>query len=319
MNLQSLTNDMLLDRAERLCQSERKITHMILWHINEIEYRGLFAEKGFSSMFKFLTKHLGYGEGAAWERLHASRLLRKIPLLQEKIESGSLNLTQMANVQKCLNKEARAGNELSVSATVQVLEQIEELNGFDTQKVLAVEFNLPVQQHEVLKPQRDESVRLELTLTKDQMDRLCQVKDLLSHNLHDSTWADVIDCLAAKYIQKSQGKVKATDIVQINSDESSVEAIPAIDKDITPCFSATEKSKRKSIKITSRRELLRKAKQCCEFVDAQSGKRCSGSYQLQIDHKIPLALGGSNHLSNLRVLCRTHNLLEARKAGLRRH
>lgn len=314
MNLQSLTNDSLLDRTEHLCKSERKITHLILWHINEIESRGLFAEKGYSSMFKFLTKHLGYGEGAAWERLHASRLLKKIPVLQEKIETGTLNLTQIANVQKCLNKEARSGNVLSIGEAVQVLSQIEELNGFETQKVLAVEFNLPIQQHEVLKPQRDESVRLELTLTEDQMNRLRQVKHMMSHNLHDATWADVIDALAAKHIEKIQGKEKLVIEKLLVIEDGSVESNDPLG--VTPCFSATEKSKRKSIKITSRRELLSKAGQCCEFTDPKSGIKCNGTYQLQIDHKIPLALGGSNELSNLRVLCRTHNLFAAKQVGL---
>ena len=320
MNLQSFTNELLLDRTERLCQSERKITHVILWHINEIECRGIFAEKGYSSMFKFLTKHLGYGEGAAWERLHASRLLKKIPVLQEKIESGALNLTQMASVQKCLNKEARSGNELTTGEAVQVLSQIEALNGFETQKVLAVEFNLPVQQHEVLKPQRDDSVRLELTLTEDQMERLRQVRDLLSHSLHDATWADVIDCLASKYIQKIQGKEKSGEgKAHLEECAASAEMDGSATQIVTPRFSATEKFKRKCIKITSRRELLIKANHCCEFVDLKSGNRCNGTYQLQIDHKIPLALGGSSELSNLRVLCRTHNLFAAKQVGLRQN
>jgi 5-methylcytosine-specific restriction endonuclease McrA len=58
------------------------------------------------------------------------------------------------------------------------------------------------------------------------------------------------------------------------------------------------------------------AGKCCEYTNPNNGQRCDGVYQLQIDHKIPLALGGSNNPSNLRVLCRTHNLLEARKFGL---
>ncbi|MNT72447.1 HNH endonuclease [compost metagenome] len=75
---------------------------------------------------------------------------------------------------------------------------------------------------------------------------------------------------------------------------------------------------RKSIKITTRRKLMENAGKCCEFVNPINGKRCNGVYQLQVDHKIPVALGGSDEFSNLRILCRTHNLLEAKRYGLNR-
>jgi hypothetical protein len=56
----------------------------------------------------------------------------------------------------------------------------------------------------------------------------------------------------------------------------------------------------------------------CEFVDESTGRRCTSTYQLQEDHIVPLALGGLDHPSNMRCLCRRHNLLEAeRKLGFR--
>ncbi|MGE5085192.1 MAG: HNH endonuclease [Bacillota bacterium] len=82
----------------------------------------------------------------------------------------------------------------------------------------------------------------------------------------------------------------------------------------TPSF--TTARKREHIKITLRRKLLQKASHCCEFVDSKTNARCQSHYQLQIDHRIPRARGGSNTESNLRVLCRTHNLLAAKQWGL---
>ena len=43
----------------------------------------------------------------------------------------------------------------------------------------------------------------------------------------------------------------------------------------------------------------------------QNGGRCKATQNLQIDHVISYALGGTNAASNLRVLCRTHNQLAA--------
>jgi hypothetical protein len=206
MDFTKLSNERLLERTERLVRSERKITHLVLWHINEVECRRLFADLGFSSMYKYLTQHFGYGESAAYERLHASRLLKNIPELSEKIENGTLNLTQMVQVQKCIREGAKAGNKVSLGETLQVLEQIENLTTYETKKVLAVEFNQPIQTHEVIKPQRDESVWLGLTFSAEQMEDLRHVKNLLSHVLPESTWAEVISYMARKQIQKIRRK-----------------------------------------------------------------------------------------------------------------
>jgi 5-methylcytosine-specific restriction endonuclease McrA len=44
-----------------------------------------------------------------------------------------------------------------------------------------------------------------------------------------------------------------------------------------------------------------------------TGKVCGSRYQVQIDHVIPKAFGGSDDPENLRPLCRQHNLLMAER------
>jgi hypothetical protein len=308
MDLSQVQNKVLISNFENWVRSERKITHTILWYINEIEYRRSFAELGYESMTKYLTRGMGYSESSAYERVKAARLLRKIPHLGEKIEKGALNLTQMVQVSTCLNKDAKASGEFNIDKAVQVFAQIETKSGFTTQKILAVEFNQPIQMHEVLKPQRDESVRLELTLTDSQMEKLRHVKDLLTHSLPHGNWADVITFLAEKHIQKIEGKaiVKSGDSLSEGKEQVSIAVAP----------SATVARKRKYISLATRREVMAKAGNRCEYVDDQSKRRCEGKYQVQTDHRIAVAHGGTNHPANLRALCRTHNLLAARQNGL---
>src|SRR5437868_2102259 len=183
MELKNISNKDLLESLDKLVRTERKLTHAILCHINEVESRRLYAELGFDSMFKYLASHCGYGEDSAYRRLQAARLLKKNPGIAEKIEQGTLNLTQLTQVQKCLRQEQQAGSIVSSNQTLQILEQIENKSSYETKRVLALEFNQPIQTHEVLKPQRYDSVRLELTLASDQMKNLEQVKALLSHTL----------------------------------------------------------------------------------------------------------------------------------------
>ena len=68
------------------------------------------------------------------------------------------------------------------------------------------------------------------------------------------------------------------------------------------------------IPIALRRVTWRRAGARCEFV-GPSG-RCTSKHKLQIDHYVPLALGGKTTPENLRILCRNHNLAEARFRGL---
>jgi hypothetical protein len=332
MDLSKISSDELLVRLEKLAHTERKITHLILWHINEIESRRLFADLGFGSMYEYLTKHLGYGESSAYRRIQSARLLKQIPHLSDKLESGALNLTQLTQVQKCLKQEYKSGNKVDVVHVSEVLEQIENKSNFDTQKFLAVEFNQPVLKHETIKPQQDNCIRLEITLTQEQMATLQHAKDLLSHVLPEASWADVISILAQKHVKKVMGKIKSTspskEIALENNqiDPKSIgAATPMSMKSSSEHFAQAKltsrfftKQERKHIKITTKRKLLVVANHCCEFQSLKTGRKCQSTYQLQSDHRIPLALGGSNETQNFRVLCRTHNLLEARKLGLNR-
>jgi len=52
---------------------------------------------------------------------------------------------------------------------------------------------------------------------------------------------------------------------------------------------------------------------CCRWPLA-SGGVCGSTTRLELDHIVPLARGGTSTVSNLRVLCATHNQLAARQA-----
>nr|WP_295901349.1 HNH endonuclease signature motif containing protein [uncultured Bdellovibrio sp.] len=340
MDLSKVTNSELLVRLEKLVRTERKITHLILCHINAVESRRLYAELGFDSMFKYLTKHLGYGEDSAYRRLQAARVLKQVPAVAEKLEEGSLNLTQLTQVQKCIKQEIKLGNKVDSHQATLILEEIQNKSSFETQTYLAQEFNLPIKTHEVIKPQQDNSVRLELTFTENQMKTLQQAKDLLSHVLPDGNWAELLTLLAKKHIQKEMGKASnqkiksPKQIIETNKFEKSEtknfndanirelkmsnnsEVVQATTSPLTSTHSFLAPRKRKNLKVSLKRTLLKKASHCCEYTHPQTGKRCESTYQLQIDHRIPLAVGGLDTSGNLRVLCRTHNLHAAQCWGL---
>ncbi|WP_210415701.1 HNH endonuclease [Bdellovibrio sp. ZAP7] len=330
MDLTSVSNAELLNRVEKLARTERKITHLILRHLVEVETRRLYLDLGFTSLFKYMISHLQYSEDAAYRRIQAARLLKKVPQLNQAIENGDLNLTQLHRVQKCLTKELENGNAVSLEKTEEVLELIQKKSSMETQKILAIEFNQPIQMHETIKSQRDDSLRMEISFSPEQMADLEHAKDLLSHALPSPTWAELFAYLAKKQIQTKLGQKNNKDLNSVkpnvaneNRQRASVDVAAKDSKSAEFVLKKNANegeriNKRKHIKTTNRRMLLAKSNHHCEYVHGD-GQRCLSKYQLQVDHKLPLAMGGTNDIQNFRILCRTHNLSEARRLRLSKY
>jgi 5-methylcytosine-specific restriction endonuclease McrA len=78
--------------------------------------------------------------------------------------------------------------------------------------------------------------------------------------------------------------------------------------------SEAEVRKRIPIRAAVRRTVLKRTNGACAFIDPITKKTCGSRHQIEIDHILPLALGGDNQPENLRTLCREHNRLMAQWA-----
>ncbi|MEJ2721766.1 MAG: HNH endonuclease signature motif containing protein, partial [bacterium] len=79
-----------------------------------------------------------------------------------------------------------------------------------------------------------------------------------------------------------------------------------------PAKRSTTPEKTRHIPGKTRDAVFVRDKNCCTHVGS-NGKRCTSTYRLHVDHIIPYARGGTNALSNLRLLCAKHNKLEAKR------
>ena len=107
IDLKTLSNDQLLLQIKNLVQKERQINVLVLQHLQEIESRKLYLDRGFPSLFEYAVKELGYSHSAAYRRIKAMRLCRDIPQATSKIKTGNLNLTTASQLQTFFEKKKR--------------------------------------------------------------------------------------------------------------------------------------------------------------------------------------------------------------------
>ena len=107
MNLEILSDSNLVQNTERLVREECALLARILQHLREIERRRLFSDLGYKSLFDFTVRHLGYPEDQAYRRISAMRLLREIPEIEAKVESGVISLTHIGLAQALFKFELK--------------------------------------------------------------------------------------------------------------------------------------------------------------------------------------------------------------------
>lgn len=300
-----LSDNQLLTNMQKLVRTERKITLLILSYINEIERRGLYLDLGYDSIYNYLIKGLGYSNGSAYRRIQSARLLQKLPNISKKIESGTLNITQLSHLQKEIKTQNKLGNKLSTEETTDLLSKLENKDSFETQKIIAIEMDLPLIKKDKLTPQKDDSIRMEFTLSREQFEEFELSKSLLSHICYDGKWPEILTFLAKNFNdRKLKGRTHKTS-------SPITQHSPA-----TGFLQPSAPKNRRYVSVEIRRELLSRAKNRCEFRDQNTGRRCLSRHQLQVEHITPIALGGGNEIENLRIFCRKHNAREAEKLGL---
>ncbi|MNL06967.1 hypothetical protein D3C87_1276230 [compost metagenome] len=323
MNSLSRLNDFELEASLKdLVFKERKLLHVILEHIKEVDNRKLYLERAYSSLYEYLVKELNYSGSAAMRRIEAARLLKDIPMIREKIHDGSLNLSQIGELSKAI-KEKEKTIEGRVSS-VQKAELVEVISGKttqETQRDLAQVLNIEIKLHETKRVQQDESLRCELTLSKRLAEKIKRCKERASYKIHKMddghTLAALIEVLADAFLKDDL--VSEAEEAEIMQDESlnSKSKVAAVEKSNSDLNAATfdnvmQMKVTKTLTPKMKREVFHRDK-CCKYVDPITGRQCGSFYFQQIDHKTSQWAGGNHAKSNLQVLCAGHNRLKYQK------
>ena len=273
MKLSTLSNEELTTSLKKLVEVERETTLAVLFHLIELERRGSYRELGYSSLFDYCRRALGYSEGSAYRRISAARCIREQPELGELFKVGNVSLCSIATAEKSLREQKTKPLELvgKSKREVQVL----------VAKHSPIKKTPEVIRPVYIKPAEAECYSLKFTLSKEDYECFQEVRNRMSNALGRELTLEAVFSRVLRQVAKTPRKTK-----KLKGNRTRY-----IPRAVKEAVSTRDHGQ-------------------CTFV-SEHGIRCCEKKYLHLDHVVSFAVGGSNEASNLRLRCPAHNRLHA--------
>jgi len=308
-----------IKKCKSLVENEKGYTLLIIDLLVEIEEHKDYLAMGYSSLFDFVTKYLGYEEGPALRRISAARITAEIPEARSWIEEGSLGLSQIAKAETTFRKEKRrCGKKLEVKQKLEILESLKGKSYRESEKVLARSF-----------PEVQEKAMTSLQITEELQVKLEKVRSLMSHQDPGMSFEDLISKLCDQAIKKYEPKKLNTgegdtgDVTGTSTkNELSISNIDGarlkIEIPKSDAMGANTKSEKSTVNVNGvpkrkryipahiKSQVFHRDQGKCTFT-SKSGLRCISKHLLQYDHIQPFEHQGEHSAENLRLLCHAHH------------
>ncbi|MCC6972219.1 MAG: HNH endonuclease, partial [Phycisphaerales bacterium] len=283
--------------------------------------RKLHLRAGYSSLRDWCVDVLGLSEDAAYKRIQAARAARRVPAILPLLASGELTLSAVVSLAPVITP--RNARELLAAAARKTKRQIQSLVAErfpqadlpERVRRIATQCSLvpepvapcdactPAPSVEPLAPPTPPAPRgrttplalgrigWQLTVDAETQSLFEELKSLLAHVVPTGDMASVIKralviALAQERRRKFATGVKCRTKPTIRADRTIPDAV--------------------------KQAVIARDGEYCSYV-GDGGRRCGSRWRLELDHVVPVALGGPTSVENLRVLCRRHNQFEAER------
>ena len=291
--IKKLSDPELIEKMKTLVQEERTLLTQILWHLKEIDDRKIYLTEGFSSLFDYTVQILNYSESQAYRRIAAMRVLRDIPEIEMKLDSGELKLTQITMAQEYFRSEKKKGGQVPHTKKIEILEDISDKSARETERYFAT-LSPDLISKDKTRSVSENQIEIKFVAEQRLLDKLNRFKELDSHVEPSPNYAKLFERLVDLALKQKDPKEKpAREVTEQDTLDISAPKNPRF------------------IPAAIKRAVLARDQGKCVYKNPETGKICGSQFQLQIDHIIPVALNGESTLDNLRCLCRAHNIHEA--------
>ena len=418
----ALSDDRLLERTKELSGIEHHLEVVVIDHLREIQKRRLYLRRGFSSLFDYAVRELGYSDAAAWRRIKAMRLCADVEGVRERLQNGTMTLNAAAQLQHAFDRQERKKERAARSApggagfgaaaqsqegsapprsaerkpapaAAPVLapearrELVEQASGKSSREVMQLlaevdpELAGPADR---VRPLGGGRWEIKAVIDDECRQGLERLQGLLSHVDPHLTMGQLMARLVREGLDRhdparpprgrraapakdaeqtsapktqeastrgadsaapSAAKVSAqapaqpgdqaadrpdTSAAKPATDATSAPKTRRLSRQAAACAQPaapprTRTSAAKTGSVTGRaipaavkREVWRRDRGRCRYVDRTSGRRCGSQHLLQIDHVVPYACGGAAEPNNLRLLCAAHHRYRHAGAGFGR-
>ncbi len=268
MDLRSLSDDLLLKSTLQLAQKERETTLEVLHHLREVERRSLSATLAYPSLFEYAVKELKYSASAANRRIASMRLLRELPEIEQKVESGVLSLSTLSQAQVFFRQENS-----SLKSKREVLLSLENKSTREVERELVSRCAEPQRLiPEKLRAVSATHTELKLLVEENFLSKLEELRNHLGSKMPFASVKELLDFAVDRALEDLKPKA------------------PKVAPKVAP--NAKQKTTTRYVPVEVEREVWQRDRGQCSFVNPASKQRCTSKHGLELDHIQPHALGG---------------------------
>ena len=167
----------------KLRQQEKQVTSEILEKLQQMEDQRGYLVLGYSSLFDYLVRGLGYSEATAYQRQACVRLAKEIPEIKEKIDRGVLSASAVTAVYKHIRKKPTKEKR-------ETLKAIENKSSREVRRLFAE----PPRPIKIKKAEYKDKVYLRLELSLEQNNKIEKLKALKSHKFNlEGLFEELVD------------------------------------------------------------------------------------------------------------------------------
>jgi hypothetical protein len=337
------------DLDRRLADLVRGERHLVVQFVVELAgfaKRELYRELGYTSLFHYCVRQLGLSKSSAFRRSEVARLIARFPVIAARLGEGRLSIRALVELREVLTEENHAGvlsrAEGKSQEEAQLLavecrpkpiprDVVQALrmppgslapsgpsapSGSPTPSgspappcpsgspaplvafaLVPAETKTPPLPPEVVKPLTPELRRLNVTVTADFIDELEQVRVALSHQCPDGNFEAVVREAFKLVLERDRKRKALTDRPRPLTDRPRPQ-------------SETPGENDRYVPAAVKRTVWERDKGRCTW-PMGDGQVCGATHRLEFDHDLEVALGGKPTIGNVRLLCKSHNLMKA--------
>lgn len=337
-DLSSMSDAELVRSLKVLAREEREQLVLVLKHLNEMDKRRIAIEAGFPSLFEYSVRELRYAQGEAARRIQTARAAKRFPLIYRTLERGLLSLTTASMLAPHLTwtnyrrliREASGRGKREVETMIAAMapgqvpaervrfvaviappaaasRSLDDL--FAARPAAPAEpatagpspaQNSPTapeaSDFPTMQPGPVRRVHFSFTADESFLRDVERARELLWHKSPAGKLEKVF-AEALKALLKSIDPARRTPRAPESARDSS----------------SPRNAGRRPIPRAVQTAVWRRDGGSCAFL-APDGRRCGSKAGLEFDHVLPWARGGASDEDNLRLLCRAHNQLAARRS-----